>query len=89
MKRDLLTSANEFRNLMNDIIGMKKLEVRLCELYSLIVEKIPDFQSVFSDDQLFTTFAPNHLKYQVSTFFRIIRKHLKQVKEMKESDLTD
>jgi hypothetical protein len=61
---------------MEEIVGKHQLERKFCEMYSIIIKALPDFQIAVSDDQVFSTFAPHQLKNAVGQLFRQLKMKL-------------
>lgn len=57
-KKDILGAGQLIKKLMEEIVGKYLLERRFCEMYSVIIKALPEFEITLSDDQVFTAFAP-------------------------------
>jgi hypothetical protein len=49
-KKDILGASQLIRTLMGEIVGKHYLEGKFCEMYTLIIKTLPDFQISLSDD---------------------------------------
>jgi hypothetical protein len=57
-KKDILGAGQLIKKLMEEIVGKYLLERKFCEMYSVIIKALPEFEITLSDDQVFTAFAP-------------------------------
>jgi hypothetical protein len=73
-KKDILGASQLIRTLMGEIAGDYKLEGKFCEIYTVIIKILPDFQNSLSEDQVFSTFAPAQIKNAVTELFRELKK---------------
>ena len=72
-RRETLGASQLIRTLMGEIAGQHSLELKFCEMYTLIIKAQPDFQIALSEDQVFCTFAPPQLKNTVGELFQQLK----------------